>query len=54
VLAHAKKVKPDLVTKTSVMLGLGETKDEVSPGRNASFICVTGHMHLYDRIYSFV
>jgi len=29
VLAHAKAVKPDLVTKTSIMLGLGETKEEV-------------------------
>ncbi|KAJ3292402.1 hypothetical protein HK104_005319 [Borealophlyctis nickersoniae] len=29
VLEHAKKVKPSLVTKTSMMLGLGETDDEV-------------------------
>ncbi|KAG5456599.1 MAG: hypothetical protein BJ554DRAFT_3620 [Olpidium bornovanus] len=29
VLAHAKKVRPDLVTKTSIMLGCGETDDEV-------------------------
>ena len=29
VLAHAKVVKPDLVTKTSIMLGLGETQEEV-------------------------
>jgi lipoyl synthase len=28
-LEHAKKVKPDLYTKTSVMLGLGETSEEV-------------------------
>jgi len=28
-LAHAKKIKPDLYTKTSVMLGLGETDEEV-------------------------
>ena len=28
-LAHAKKVKPGLYTKTSVMLGLGETDEEV-------------------------
>lgn len=28
-LEHAKKVKPGLYTKTSVMLGLGETEDEV-------------------------
>ena len=29
VLEHAKKVKPSLVTKTSMMLGLGETDQEV-------------------------
>ena len=28
-LAHAKKVKPGLYTKTSLMLGLGETEEEV-------------------------
>ncbi|KAJ8324092.1 hypothetical protein O5D80_007298 [Batrachochytrium dendrobatidis] len=29
VLEHAKKVRPDLITKTSMMLGLGETDEEV-------------------------
>ncbi|XP_072039996.1 LOW QUALITY PROTEIN: lipoyl synthase, mitochondrial-like [Amphiura filiformis] len=29
VLQHAKKVKPDLVTKTSIMLGLGEADEEI-------------------------
>jgi lipoic acid synthetase len=29
VLAHAKTVKPDLLTKTSIMLGLGESRQEV-------------------------
>ena len=28
-LEHAKKVKPELYTKTSIMLGLGETDEEV-------------------------
>lgn len=28
-LEHAKKVKPGLYTKTSLMLGLGETDEEV-------------------------
>lgn len=28
-LEHAKKVKPDLYTKTSIMLGLGESDEEV-------------------------
>ncbi|HET7313349.1 lipoyl synthase [Salinisphaera sp.] len=30
VLAHAKKHNPDVLTKTSVMLGLGETEDEIA------------------------
>lgn len=29
VLAHAKKFRPEILTKTSLMLGLGETMDEV-------------------------
>ncbi|PVY78890.1 lipoic acid synthetase [Tamilnaduibacter salinus] len=29
VLAHAKKHRPDVITKTSLMLGLGETEDEI-------------------------
>ncbi len=29
VLAHAKKYRPDVLTKTSVMLGLGETEEEI-------------------------
>jgi lipoic acid synthetase len=29
VLEHAKKIRPELVTKTSMMLGLGETDEEV-------------------------
>lgn len=29
VLAHAKRYRPELLTKTSLMLGLGETDDEV-------------------------
>jgi lipoyl synthase len=29
VLAHAKRVRPKVLTKTSVMLGLGETEDEI-------------------------
>lgn len=29
VLAHAKKARPDILTKTSLMLGLGETDDEI-------------------------
>lgn len=29
VLAHAKAYRPDILTKTSVMLGLGETDDEI-------------------------
>jgi lipoic acid synthetase len=29
VLAHAKRYRPDVLTKTSLMLGLGERKDEI-------------------------
>ena len=29
VLSHAKKTKPSLITKTSLMLGLGETDDQI-------------------------
>jgi lipoic acid synthetase len=29
VLAHAKRYRPDVLTKTSLMLGLGETEDEI-------------------------
>jgi lipoic acid synthetase len=29
VLQHAKQSKPSLITKSSIMLGLGETDDEV-------------------------
>ena len=29
VLAHAKQARPDIITKTSLMLGLGETRDEL-------------------------
>ena len=28
-LAHAKRYRPDVLTKTSLMLGLGETEEEV-------------------------
>src|SRR5262245_52632333 len=30
VLAHAKRFRPDVLTKTSVMLGLGETDEEIA------------------------
>jgi lipoic acid synthetase len=29
VLAHAKRYRPDILTKTSLMLGLGETDEEI-------------------------
>ena len=29
VLKHAKKVKPNILTKTSIMLGLGETDQQI-------------------------
>jgi lipoyl synthase len=30
VLAYAKRARPDVLTKTSLMLGLGETDDEIA------------------------
>lgn len=30
VLTHAKKVRPDVLTKTSIMLGFGETDEQVT------------------------
>lgn len=30
VLAHAKRARPDVITKTSIMLGLGETREEIT------------------------
>ena len=30
VLAHAKRFRPDVLTKTSLMLGLGETDEEIA------------------------
>ncbi|KAI8645173.1 hypothetical protein BD408DRAFT_412374 [Parasitella parasitica] len=45
VLEHVKKVKPDLITKTSIMLGCGETDEEVLETlkelRKADVDCVT-------------
>lgn len=45
VLKHAKTVKPDLITKTSIMLGCGETDEEVLQTlkdlREADVDCVT-------------
>jgi len=45
VLEHVKKVQPDLVTKTSIMLGLGEKDEEVEQTmqdlRNVGVDCLT-------------
>uniref|UniRef100_A0A4W3IEM8 Lipoyl synthase, mitochondrial n=1 Tax=Callorhinchus milii TaxID=7868 RepID=A0A4W3IEM8_CALMI len=45
VLKHAKKVKPNLLSKTSIMLGLGETDEEVHSTlkelREAGVDCLT-------------
>ncbi|KAI8087807.1 uncharacterized protein B0P05DRAFT_578033 [Gilbertella persicaria] len=45
VLKHAKQVKPELITKTSIMLGCGETDEEVLQAleelRKADVDCVT-------------
>jgi lipoic acid synthetase len=45
VLEHAKKTRPDLITKTSIMLGCGETDEEVLHAleelRKVNVDCVT-------------
>ncbi len=45
VLEHAKKTRPDLITKTSIMLGCGETDEEVLEAlqelRKVDVDCVT-------------
>jgi len=45
VLEHIKKYKPSLITKTSIMLGLGETDEEVKQTmrdlRSAGVDCLT-------------
>lgn len=45
VLRHAKKVKPTVLTKTSIMLGLGETDDQIQNAltelREADVDCLT-------------
>ncbi|RIA80249.1 hypothetical protein C1645_800389 [Glomus cerebriforme] len=45
VLEHAKKIKPSLITKTSIMLGVGETDEEVLDAmkelRKVNVDCVT-------------
>lgn len=38
VLAHAKRVRPDVVTKTSIMLGLGETDEQVRKTMQGSLV----------------
>ncbi|RHZ53189.1 hypothetical protein Glove_449g9 [Diversispora epigaea] len=45
VLEHVKKIKPSLITKTSIMLGVGETEEEIMEAlkelRNVNVDCVT-------------
>jgi lipoic acid synthetase len=35
VLAHAKRIRPDVLTKSSLMLGIGETDDEIKQALDA-------------------
>lgn len=46
VLRHVKRVVPDMVTKSSLMLGMGETDDEVlqaMKGMNGSCVNLGSH-----------
>lgn len=45
VLQHAKTIRPDLVTKTSVMLGLGETDDEVLQALKGILVSILPTVH---------
>lgn len=38
VLRHAKEVRPNVVTKSSIMLGLGETDNQVRKTMEGSII----------------
>lgn len=40
VLRHAKQVRPDVVTKSSIMLGLGETDDQVRKTMEGIYLSV--------------
>ena len=39
VLKHVKECQPDMITKTSIMLGLGETDDEVLKTLEGILLC---------------
>ncbi|GAB5415876.1 MAG: lipoyl synthase [Congregibacter sp.] len=61
VLAHAKRYRPDVLTKTSLMLGLGETEDEIKEALDdlrvanvdivtfGQYLQPTAHHHPIDR-----
>jgi lipoic acid synthetase len=61
VLAHAKQYRPEVLTKTSIMLGLGETDDEISEALDdlreaqvdivtfGQYLQPTAHHHPIDR-----
>ena len=48
-LEHAKKVKPCLYTKTSLMLGLGETDEEVIQTMK---VCLTRYVGIFPVFYN--
>lgn len=45
-LKHAKEVRKDLVTKTSIMLGFGETDDMVKATMEGNFFYLLTSVHI--------
>ena len=50
VLRHVKRIQPDMVTKSSLMLGLGETDDEVIQAMKGT--CIKQSIPVSQSIYS--
>lgn len=58
VLRHVKRIQPNMVTKSSLMLGLGETDDEVLQALNGIKRSISVNQLIYSnynsRTFSFV
>lgn len=52
VLKHAKKVKPTVLTKTSIMLGLGETDQQILNTMTSVCTCQETHSPHFSNIFS--
>lgn len=52
VLKHAKKVKPTVLTKTSIMLGLGETDQQILNTMTGVCTCQETHSSHFSNIFN--